>query len=100
MRDIVSMQIPERHGLTPEEQQQRLVEFRIGDIVAYRVMANTSGVVIAVCRRKFASRSRVLDTWIGQQLVKVRITSGCTLHDGDWLPANQFVLIDSATTSA
>lgn len=100
MRDIVSMQIPERHGLTPEEQQQRLVEFSIGDTVKYRIAANTVGVVTAVCRRKFASKSRVWDTWIGQQLVKVRITSGSTLRQGEWLPANMFILIDSATTSA
>lgn len=95
----MTAQIPERHGYTDEEEQQRLVEFKKGDTVAYRLMANTGGVVVAVCRRKFASKSRIDDTWIGQQLVKVRFTYGCTLHEGDWLPANKFRLVESSEGS-
>lgn len=92
----MTMEIPERHGFTAEEEQQRLVEFKKGDHVAYKVMVNTSGIVIATCRRKFASRSRIDDTWIGQQLIKVHFTSGCTLHEGDWMPANNFRLVESS----
>lgn len=95
----MTMPIPERHGLTDEEQRQRLVEFKKGDTVAYRVMVNTGGVVVAVCRRKFASKSRIDDTWIGQQLVKVHFTYGCILHEGDWLPANLFRLVETSEDS-
>lgn len=93
------MQIPERHGYTAAEEQQRLVEFKRGDAVASRVMMGTSGVVIAVCRRKFASRSRIADTWIGQQLIKVHFTKGCTLNEGEWLPSNEFVPLESTDQS-
>lgn len=75
-------------------EQQRLVEFRVGDVVEYRVM-NTPCVVTAVCRRKFMTKFALRDpewNWIGQQLVRVRSISGYRGIEDNWQPSNLFRL--------
>jgi hypothetical protein len=88
------------------KEQQRLVEFKIGDVVKYRVMANTVCVVTAVCRRKFMTKhafriNNIIDAkdgaewnWIGQQLVRVRCINGFKGIEDHWEPANLFTSAD------
>lgn len=80
-------------------EQQRLVEFRVGDVVEYTVM-NTLCVVTAVCRRKFMTKGAFRSNttrdaewnWIGQQLVRVRSISGYRGIEDNWQPSNLFRL--------
>ena len=86
---------------TAQSEQQRLIEFRVGDRVKYEVMANTFGVVTAICRRKFMTRSalRINDlldrnwNWVGQQLVRVRCVSGFKGIEDHWYESNRFTLV-------
>lgn len=81
-------------------EQQRLVEFRVGDVVEYTVTAKTVCVVTAVCRRKFMTKGAFRSNttrdaewnWIGQQLVRVRSISGYRGVEDDWKPSNLFRL--------
>lgn len=85
-------------------EQERLVEFKKGDVVEYIVMVNTVCVVTAVCRRKFMTKgafrtNEIIATgdgaewnWVGQQLVRVRCIKGYKGIEDHWEPANLFRL--------
>ena len=89
---------------TTTSEQQRLIEFKKGDVVEYRVTVNTVCVVTAVCRRKFMTKGafRTNDimgaddgadwNWVGQQLVRVRCIKGYKGIEDHWEPANLFRL--------
>lgn len=85
-------------------EQERLVEFKKGDVVEYIVMVDTVCVVTAVCRRKFMTKgalrtNEIISTgdgadwnWVGQQLVRVRCIKGYKGIEDHWEPANLFRL--------